>query len=475
MANMKVNKWAVLIGIDYYISGTSREGVHEYLRDWLGVQDSHIYRLTATTPGDDDSKAPRGDRSQRPTYENIIKVLQQVSQEARPKDLVYLHYSGHGIRVKTIFGDLKGEDGIDEALVPTDIACVGGRYVRDVEIAYLLREMVKKELVITVVLDCCHSGSADRGQDHGVDSRIRGISMVDTNKLNSDISALPYHTMYWKPRQGLFQLAGEKPAWRITGCLHRVDTHFLLHAGHKRLRSSARGEGDRLFYSGDRLELLYTSTVVEVGNTKGNTTVRLNAGEAHGISKGMGVWLFKAVTAEAVLVEPSTPGQQLKVGCLALPRSTLLLQRLVRLVYPESLGEDDASERALNAVRKAWETHGTTFAPLTDGPNGGETFQVHVRDGMYDILGGDGQRLQYAVLPLPTDAERAAEKLVRSLTHLAKYHGVLDLRSLRSGLASWISVQLTKKPYAFPLEPRLATDPPSISSTQQRCKATVGG
>lgn len=51
----------------------------------------------------------------------------------------------------------------------TNIACDDGRYIQDVEVAYLLQEMVKKELV---VLDCYHSSGANRG--HG-DRTVRSI------------------------------------------------------------------------------------------------------------------------------------------------------------------------------------------------------------------------------------------------------------------------------------------------------------
>jgi hypothetical protein len=41
--------------------------------------------------------------------------------------LVYIHYSGHGGTVKTIFPDLKGEGQFDEGSVPMD---VGDRCLR---------------------------------------------------------------------------------------------------------------------------------------------------------------------------------------------------------------------------------------------------------------------------------------------------------------------------------------------------------
>ena len=50
-------------------------------------------------------------------------------------------------------------------------------YVRDVEIACLLRLMVEKELDVFVVFDCCHSGGLNRNSE--ATTHIRGLSGVD--------------------------------------------------------------------------------------------------------------------------------------------------------------------------------------------------------------------------------------------------------------------------------------------------------
>src|ERR671932_12580 len=50
-----------------------------------------------------------------------------------------------------------------------------GRYLRDIELATLLKRMTDKGLGVTVVLDSCHSGGATRG-----DCDIRGSQEEDT-------------------------------------------------------------------------------------------------------------------------------------------------------------------------------------------------------------------------------------------------------------------------------------------------------
>ena len=122
-----------------------------------------------------------------------MKILspnsKKLTAKAQPQDQVYIHYSGHGGRAKTIFESLKGFGGLDEALVPTDIGQPNSRYLRDIEFAKLLEEMVEKELVVTLVLDSCHSGGATR--EMSGDDRIRGEGFIDTTPRPTDSLVAP--------------------------------------------------------------------------------------------------------------------------------------------------------------------------------------------------------------------------------------------------------------------------------------------
>ncbi|KAF3277982.1 hypothetical protein TWF970_004862 [Orbilia oligospora] len=202
---MEGTKWAILIGVDYYQDGKERTDIkfrslkgsvedirqiEELLRTRFDFNDPYIIRLTATTP-DSGQGGPKELPPHRPTYENIIQAFERVIREANPHDIVYIHYSGHGARVDTIFPDIK-EKRLDEALVPTDISCQG-RYVRDVEIAYLINKLVDKKLIVTLVLDCCHSGGANRSGGPGCGpsgGTIRGIDRVGKNIPERDFSLL---------------------------------------------------------------------------------------------------------------------------------------------------------------------------------------------------------------------------------------------------------------------------------------------
>ncbi len=174
------NLYALLIGIDYYLPGQLPDGsfyqsLGGCVRDIKRVEDylkktqnpKQIFKLTSSNTGGMEPPEPQ---DQLPTYENIVAKFQAITEIAQKDDQVYIHYSGHGGRAKTIYPELKGVGQPDEALVPMDIVKTNERYLRDVEIATLLKKMVNKGLVVTVVFDSCHSGGTTRG-----DTAIRGL------------------------------------------------------------------------------------------------------------------------------------------------------------------------------------------------------------------------------------------------------------------------------------------------------------
>lgn len=170
---------ALLIGIDHYLRSpycSSLEGAVadvEAMKVYLtacGVPPDRIQMLTASDSGDEQ---PPEAESRLPTYENMVAAMRDLTARAEPGDQVLIHFSGHGGKVTSL---IPGEKEIDEGLVPFNIADPQARYLRDVELTYLIRTMIDKELVITLIVDACHSASIVRG--HGR-ANLRGTRTVD--------------------------------------------------------------------------------------------------------------------------------------------------------------------------------------------------------------------------------------------------------------------------------------------------------
>lgn len=191
--------WAVLVGIDYY---TREKCLHGCVRDVQKVKEyldagpdpKNISILTATTPPDPSSGLPLEDSHSWPTSRNLTAKLKRVIQSAKRGDFVYIHYSGHGSREPSSVTS-KETSGDQSTQQPGNLALVlfhnnknGQSYFYGNFLAKYLRKMVDNGLLVTVVLDCCFSGSVLRDGD------VRGASIraveynpdVDVASLSED-------------------------------------------------------------------------------------------------------------------------------------------------------------------------------------------------------------------------------------------------------------------------------------------------
>jgi hypothetical protein len=299
-----------------------------FLKNRFGLGQENVIKLTATNSG---AKEPPEPREQWPTYENMVAAFKRVMQMARSGDHVYIHYSGHGGRAKTIYPGPKGLTGIDEALVPTDIGNSEARYLRDLELAKLLNDMVAKGLVVAVVLDSCHSGGMTRGRSDVV--AIRGIGAVDTTPrpaeslVGSDQELLQVWDQVtenstrdvslgsgWLPEpKGYTLLAACRPSesayeyafdgkerngaltyWLLdsledagTGLTYKGLHDRIVAKVHSQFENQTpqlQGEGDRIFLGSERVQPHYAVPVMQVD--AGGKRLLLGAGQAHGLRQG---------------------------------------------------------------------------------------------------------------------------------------------------------------------------------------------
>lgn len=143
-------KRAVMIGINYTGEEGELTGCHNdvkkmitYLKKYQGFDDKNIKVLM------DDGN------HETPTFRHIMKAYREVIRQSKAGDTVFLHYSGHGGRIRDRSGD--ENDGYDETIIPSDYYRAG-QIIDD----YLCDQLVKamgKGVLVTSLMDCCHSGT----------------------------------------------------------------------------------------------------------------------------------------------------------------------------------------------------------------------------------------------------------------------------------------------------------------------------
>lgn len=139
----------------------------------IGVTD--IRKLTAPSKVEDRAKI---DQNDLPTYANIIRHLDKLSSDCQRGDLIYIHYSGHGILRKKMMPDDGGDNLMGTALVPTD-ALTSRKYLTGYQLGVRVLKMVMVQGGrVCVTLDSCFSGGGFRNSDSEVHITPRGVEMV---------------------------------------------------------------------------------------------------------------------------------------------------------------------------------------------------------------------------------------------------------------------------------------------------------
>jgi len=149
-------KWALLIGINAY--------PNFYPRGQLSgcVNDVQVMRQVLTEsfafPGDHITLLADG----QATREGILGAMKEMVARVGNDDIVVFHYSGHGSQMTDREGD--EADGLDETILPYDTGRgeAPNRDITDDEIYLWLRDLTAKTSSVTLIFDCCHSGTITR-------------------------------------------------------------------------------------------------------------------------------------------------------------------------------------------------------------------------------------------------------------------------------------------------------------------------
>jgi len=148
--NFSGTKRAVLIGINYVGQSGELSGCHNdvlNIKDY--IEDVHGFTEENMTILMDDGL------HSDPTRANIMAAYTAVTEDSQPGDVVFLHYSGHGGKLKDDSGD--EADGYDETLVPLDYGQSG--QIRDDDLLRYLVLKFQSGVFVTSLMDCCHSGT----------------------------------------------------------------------------------------------------------------------------------------------------------------------------------------------------------------------------------------------------------------------------------------------------------------------------
>lgn len=113
------------------------------------------------------------------TTANIIDRLNWLVEGAQPGDILYFHYSGHGAQmVDTNYDNDVEPDGKDEIICPVDLNW-RDKVIRDEDLKAIF-DRVPAGVKLTVMLDCCHSGS---GMDHSYQYQPLGSGQATNFQL----------------------------------------------------------------------------------------------------------------------------------------------------------------------------------------------------------------------------------------------------------------------------------------------------
>jgi hypothetical protein len=212
--------YALLIGIDAYpmkpLNGCVRD-VHEIKKQLHGIPKPGVQTHMLTASRLEDSKSSRTTEELKmwPTYRNVVDTFNQIICQAKEGDFIYIHFSGHGTALRPPLNSspsrtFSNPSTGDLALNLLQESGSNVHYLRGSELAYFVRAMVEKGLIVTLVLDCCFSGSVMRD-----DASIRYLDYDP--QIDATYPASVEHSLDFEDelRHSVYRSASLSPNWLI--------------------------------------------------------------------------------------------------------------------------------------------------------------------------------------------------------------------------------------------------------------------
>lgn len=241
--------YALLVGIDQYDPRSNVSALRGCTNDAMAMQ---TY-LKARVAGSNQLQVQML-LNEQATRQAIIDGFRQHLQKARAGDAVFFFYAGHGSQAMAPeeFWAI-APNRLNETLVCYDSRTENTQDLADKELAKLIAEVSQENPHITIVLDCCHSGSGTRGEsgsdfsaqfakrqaptderDRPTDSFIVSLEELETEKIKTRTRSLNETTAGWQMPQGRHVLMSacrdteEASEYHANGRHCGAFSHFLL-------------------------------------------------------------------------------------------------------------------------------------------------------------------------------------------------------------------------------------------------------
>lgn len=493
--------WALLVGIDHFLAVNDLDGcghdvgaMYGFLRNGYAVPEANIRML----------------RDEAATRQGIIDAFFEhlVDNDAiRPGDQILFHFSGHGANMLDPLD--ASPTGLIESLVAHDSGIEGVFNIPDTTVAAMLELLAaKRGTNITVVLDCCHSGSGTRaGGKKAPRTRLtEPDTRVPPKQLDAEIvqaakamgvgkrwreEGLPYTLLAACRDRELAQeyidyFEDGEPAygaftWHLTDALWKLQpgtSYAMLHeavaaqvnAYNPYQMPQLEGVTDRAVFGAltVRRDPFITVTGVEKGE------LLLSSGRVHGVGKNAILNLYprEVQTLDDLPPEPIATAQVTSVGpstskayaSIANPESLLLARAIVEEpgeVAPKRTVAFEADDDATDAAKAALEE----LKVLVDRsqlvtPATGERAEFVVRaEGEALVIRGNDEP---DPLVEPASIGCDAGKAVTALDSIARFRRVAGLRNDEPGSRIQGSVGVRFRQYVEGARPQ---DMPIVEPT----------
>lgn len=331
--------YALLVGINAYQSPTVNtlrgcandvEAMRVFLMNQMHVPDGQI-------------KVLLNEGATRQAILDTFKSHLIENPQIQRGDQLLFHYSGHGSRMRS--ADPNEPDGWDETLVAHDSRMPGIYDIPDKTIAALLDQLAAAKSQadapgdnITVILDCCHSGSGTRAVNDPHTALTR-TAPPDDRTPPADLDAAI------RASGATRSIVPTQSGWAIThlllaGCLdyeesyehvtaegahHGALTYFTLdylknppsNAAYGDLYAWVKPQVSKLYpkqtpqCEGNRKRALFGGAIIEsdpfIPVRSEGAGVRLEAGLVHGVREGAELAIYKAAIKTRAAAATATP------------------------------------------------------------------------------------------------------------------------------------------------------------------------